>query len=74
VAVYLPTSVTVNQRGRLRNFLPGSTFQTSDDPKFVLEEPLKVQMYQSAAVVTGIQAPGGAGRRAVCAIVGEGWA
>ncbi len=61
-AVYLPTVEVVNQRGRLRNFLPGSTFQTTADPKFVLEEPLKVQMYQSAAVVTGIQAPGGAGR------------
>ena len=41
--------------GTARNFLPGRTFQNPADPKFVLEEPLKVQMYQSAAVVTGVR-------------------
>jgi hypothetical protein len=65
-AVYLPTAEVVNQRGRLRNFLPGSTFQTTADPKFVLEEPLKVQMYQSAAVVTGIQARAERGACGLC--------
>jgi hypothetical protein len=61
-ALYLPTYEGVNQGGQVRALGPGSTYQTSADPKFVLEEPLTVQVYQSAAVVTGIQAPGGARR------------
>jgi ketosteroid isomerase-like protein len=61
-ALYLPTYEGVNQGGQVRTLGPGSTYQTSADPKFVLEEPLTVQVYQSAAVVTGIQAPGGARR------------
>ena len=61
-AFYLPTYAGVNQRGQLQTLLPGSRFQSAADPKYVLEEPLKAQVYQSAAVVTGIQAPGGARR------------
>lgn len=61
-AFYLPSYVGVNQGGQLQTLLPGSAFQTNAQPKFVLEEPLKVQVYRSAAVVTGIQAPGGVQR------------
>ena len=60
--LYLRTYEGVNQGGQLRTLGPGSTFQTAADPKFVLEEPLTVRVYQSAAVVTGVQAPGGARR------------
>lgn len=59
---YLSTYAGVNQRGLLQTVLPGSAFQTKGDPKFVLEEPLKVQVYGSVAMVTGIQAPGGSRR------------
>jgi hypothetical protein len=59
---YLPTYAGVNQRGLLQTVLPGSVFQTIGDPKFVLEEPLKVQVHESVAIVTGIQAPGGSRR------------
>jgi hypothetical protein len=61
-ALYLRTYEGVNQGGQLRTLGPGSTYQTAADPKFVLEEPLTVRVYQSAAVVTGVQAPGGARR------------
>jgi hypothetical protein len=60
--LYHPEYEGVNQRGQVRTFGPGSTFQTAADPKFVLEEPLRVQVYESAAVVTGVQAPGGVRR------------
>jgi hypothetical protein len=43
--------------------LPDSRFQTTADPMFILEEPITVRMYQSAAVVTGIQKPGSSLRR-----------
>lgn len=59
-AFYLPTYAGVGARGQLQTLLGGSAFQVAADPKFVLEEPLTVQVYQSAAVVTGIQVPGGA--------------
>ena len=61
-AFYLPTYAGVGQRGQPQTVIPGSTFQTLADPKFVLEEPLTVYVYQSAAVVTGVQAPGGVRR------------
>ena len=43
--------------------LPDSRFQTTADPMFTLEEPITVRMYQSAAVVTGIQKTGLSPRR-----------
>ena len=58
-AFYLPTYAGVGQRGQPQTAVPGSTFQTLADPKFVLEEPLTVYVYQSAALVMGVQAPGG---------------
>jgi hypothetical protein len=61
-AFYLPTYAGVGQRGQPQTAMPGTTFQTLADPKFVLEEPLTVYVYQSAALVTGVQAPGGARR------------
>ena len=61
-AFYLPTYAGVGQRGQPQTVIPGSTFQTEAAPKFVLEEPLTVHVYQSAALVTGIQAPDGVRR------------
>ena len=61
-AFYLPTYAGVGQRGQPQTAIPGSTFQTVADPAFVLEEPLTVHVYRSAAVATGVQAPGGVRR------------
>jgi hypothetical protein len=62
-ALYLPTYAGVGQRGQLQTLLPESSFQTTADPMFTLEQPVSVQVYQSAAVVTGVQKPGLSPRR-----------
>jgi hypothetical protein len=61
-AFYLPTYTGVGQRGQAQTAGAESKFQTLADPQFMLEEPLTAHVYQSAAVVTGVQVPGGVRR------------
>jgi hypothetical protein len=61
-AIYLPSFEGINAQGGRQTRRPGSLFQSTADPNFVLEQPLTVHPYQSAVLVTGVQAVGGVRR------------